>query len=61
VAADAEHYDQTKYAALSTIYNSVPVAIETFGAFGDEVSNTLADAYWLQHTSRDLPNSFTSG
>ena len=43
VAADAERHKQTKYAALSTTYNFVPVAIETFGAFGDEASAFIQD------------------
>jgi hypothetical protein len=43
VATDAERLKQTKYAVLSTTYNFVPVAIETFGAFGDEASVFIQD------------------
>jgi hypothetical protein len=64
VAADAERHRQTKYAALSTIYSFLLVEIKTIGTFGDRhlcLCKTLVNASWLQHTSHDLPNSFTSG
>jgi hypothetical protein len=60
-AANAERHKQTKYAALSTTYNFVPMAIETLGTFGDEASVFVQDIgrrISAIHEPRDQLNSF---